>query len=101
MSICSRIVGRTAEVDTVPRDESPVSLEGERFELPVFSARLAHLYDMRTVRETGVDGNFYKIRTQALIDQKLHGVALVISSQLISLLPDKCAADETNLLIIV
>jgi hypothetical protein len=70
MSICSRIVGRTAEVDTVPRDESPVSLEGERFELPVFSARLAHLCDMRTVRETGVDGNFYKIRTQALIDQK-------------------------------
>src|SRR5271170_2140468 len=68
------IVCRTAEVRAVPRDERPVSVKNEGCQFPVLPARLAHPYDVRTLRETGVDCNFYKIQTQALIDQKLHGV---------------------------
>ena len=62
---------RTAKIYTISRDESPISIEDEGFQLPVFPRpRFAQPYNVGALCETTVPGQVYKIQAQTLVDQE-------------------------------
>lgn len=72
LSFGTRSIARATKIDAVSRDERPIAIEDDAFQLPVLPSTFADLSDMRSLSVTSSLSQLGKLLAEAFIHEQLH-----------------------------